>query len=56
MEKITGSGARYSSFNKSDSKLIKKEKDFILPAKVDDISKVYQYLCEIRKIKKRVSG
>lgn len=51
MEKIIGSGNRYSSFNKRDSEVIKKEKDFVLPTQVDDTSKVYHYLCEIRKIK-----
>ncbi len=54
MNKIIGKGSQYSSFNKQDSKVIKKEKEFILPPKVDDTSKVYHYLCDIRKIKREL--
>ncbi len=54
MDKIIGNGSRYSSFNKQDSKVIKKEKEFILPPKVDDTSKIYHYLCDIRKIKREL--
>ncbi len=54
MDKIIGNGSQYSSFNKLNNKVIKKEKEFVLPPKVDDTSKVYHYLCDIRKIKKEL--
>ncbi len=54
MDNIIGKGSRYSSLNKQNSKVIKKEKEFFLPPKVSDTSKVYYFLCDIRKIKKEI--
>lgn len=54
MDKIIDGSSQYSSFNKPNNKVIKKEDDFILPTKVDDTSNVYNYLCNIRKVKKSV--
>ncbi len=54
VDKIIRNGSQYSSFNKQDNKVIKKEKEFILSPKVDYTSNVYYYLCDIRKIKKEL--